>query len=127
MASDGTVNGAPFSYFNIVSSNPPMVSISIQRKDGVRKDTARNIAEKGSFVVHIVDEENVKQINETAASLPADESEINIDDLTLEECDLIKVPGIKEAKVRFECRIGQMLELHGEQTIGQDLIIGQFL
>ena len=127
MASDGTVNGAPFSYFNIVSSNPPMVSISIQRKDGVRKDTARNIAEKGTFVVHIVDEENVKQINETAASLPADESEINIADLTLEESDLIKVPGIKEAKVRFECRIEQIIELPGEQTIGSDLIIGKII
>lgn len=127
MASDGTVNGAPFSYFNIVSSNPPMVSISIQRKDGVRKDTAINIAERGTFVVHIVDEENVKQINETAASLPADESEISLADLTLEESDLIEVPGIKEAKIRFECRIEQIIELPGEQTIGSDLIIGKII
>src|SRR5690625_5868527 len=63
MASDGTVNGAPFSYFNIVSSNPPMVSISIQRKDGVRKDTARNIAEKGTFVVHIVEDRKSTRLN----------------------------------------------------------------
>src|SRR5690625_280555 len=125
MASDGTVNGAPFSYFNIVSSNPPMVSISIQRKDGVRKDTARNIAERGTFVVHIVDEENVKRINETAASLPADESEVNLANLSLEESDLIEIPGIKEAKVRFECKIEQIIELPGEQAIGSDLIIGK--
>src|SRR5699024_3634218 len=45
MANDGTVNGAPFSYFNVVSSNPPMISLSIQRRDGALKDTAKNILE----------------------------------------------------------------------------------
>mgnify|MGYP001947932401 FL=1 len=73
---NGVVNGAPFSYFNIVSSNPPMISLAIQRKNGKIKDTARNINQNKEFVVHIVDEENVKKINETAASLPANESEI---------------------------------------------------
>ena len=76
VAEDGTVNGAPFSYFNIVSSNPPMISISVQRKNGIRKDTARNIFEKKEFVVHIVDNENVDKINSTAASMAPDESEV---------------------------------------------------
>src|SRR5690625_5289414 len=97
------------------------------RKGGLHIETARSMAEEGMFVVHMVDEENVKGINEAAASLPADESEINIADLTLEESDLIKVPGIKEAKVRFECRIEQIIELPGEQTIGSDLIIGKII
>ena len=59
LAEDGTLNGAPFSYFNIVSSNPPMISVSIQRKGNEKKDTVRNILDKNEFVVHIVDEENV--------------------------------------------------------------------
>lgn len=127
MARDGTINGAPFSYFNIVSSNPPLVSISVQRKDGMRKDTARNIAEKGEFVIHIVDEDNVQQINETAASLPADESEIIGAGLSLEASDLIEIPGVKEAKIRFECRIEQIIELKSEQKVGSDLIIGRIV
>jgi flavin reductase (DIM6/NTAB) family NADH-FMN oxidoreductase RutF len=43
LSKDGVLNGAPFSYFNIVSSNPPMISLSIQRSEGSQKDTARNI------------------------------------------------------------------------------------
>lgn len=64
---DGVLNGAPFSYFNIVSSNPPMISLSIQRSEGIKKDTARNILEKKEFVVHIVDEQNVRKINENCS------------------------------------------------------------
>ncbi len=43
LSEEGVLNGAPFSYFNIVSSNPPMISLSIQRTEGRQKDTARNI------------------------------------------------------------------------------------
>ena len=56
LAEDGTLNGAPFSYFNIVSSNPPMISVTVQHKGNEKKDTARNILNKKEFVVHIVDE-----------------------------------------------------------------------
>lgn len=55
---EGIVNGAPFSYFNIVSSNPPMVSLAIQSPNDQLKDTARNIYSNNQFVVHIVDDEN---------------------------------------------------------------------
>ncbi|HLQ74268.1 MAG TPA: flavin reductase, partial [Bacillota bacterium] len=43
LSEDGILNGAPFSYFNVVSSNPPLISLSVQRKAGMMKDTARNI------------------------------------------------------------------------------------
>ena len=99
---EGIVNGAPFSYFNIVSSNPPMVSLAIQRPNDDLKDTARNIYSNHQFVVHIVDDENVTKINETAASLPATESEIELANLTLVQSENVSVPGVKEAKVRME-------------------------
>src|SRR5699024_12490892 len=69
MASDGTVNGAPFSYFNVVSSNPPMISLSIQRRDGALQDTPKNILENREFLVHMVPEDNVEKVNETAGTL----------------------------------------------------------
>ncbi|MFJ5769391.1 flavin reductase family protein [Psychrobacillus sp. NPDC093180] len=124
---DGTINGAPFSYFNIVSSSPPMISIAIQRKNGERKDTSRNIAEKHEFVVHIVDEDNVDKINITAASLPSNESEIDKADLTLVSSESISTPGIKEAKVRFECILEQIVELGEEGAITTDLLIGKIV
>lgn len=101
----GVVNGAPFSYFNIMSSNPPMVSLSIQRPEGEVKDTARNIYDSGEFVVHIVDDQNVAQINDTAASLPSTESEVKAAGLTYVASIAVSAPGIEESKVRMECRL----------------------
>lgn len=127
LSKDDVWNGAPFSYFNIVSSNPPMVSISIQRREGAMKDTARNIQDTKEFVIHIVDEENVGQINQTAASLPQDESEPELAGLTPVESEAISVPGIKEAKVRLECELERSIPLGGSgaDAIGCDLVIGR--
>lgn len=128
VADDGTINGAPFSYFNIVSSNPPLISISIQRQNGQQKDTARNIIAGKEFVVHIVDEQNVEKINETAASLPADQSEISLANLTLVDSEKVNIPGVKEAKVRFECSLEHSVELGGtDGQPGADLIIGKVM
>lgn len=120
----GIVNGAPFSYFNIVSSNPPMVSLAIQRPSGKLKDTARNIYSSREFVVHIVDDENVVKVNETAASLPATESEIELANLTLVQSENVTVPGVREAKVRMECRLVQSIPFGGDGP-GSDLFIGE--
>lgn len=125
ISEEGVVNGAPFSYFNIVSASPPLVSVAIQRSNGNLKDTARNIYNNGEFVVHIVDQNNVKQVNETAASLPYNESELEIANLTQVTSDMINVPGIKEAKVRFECKLVQALPLINEENPGSDLFIGE--
>jgi flavin reductase (DIM6/NTAB) family NADH-FMN oxidoreductase RutF len=125
VSKNGVLNGAPFSYFNIVSSNPPMISLSIQRSAGRQKDTARNIIESKEFVVHIVDEHNVEKINQTAASLPPDQSEVNLANLTPVDSVKISVPGVKEAKIRMECSLEHSLELGGSNTPGCDFIIGK--
>ncbi|MCM2535334.1 flavin reductase family protein [Neobacillus pocheonensis] len=125
ISKDGVLNGAPFSYFNIVSSNPPLISLSIQRSAGRQKDTARNIIESKEFVVHIVDDQNVEKINRTAANLPPDESEIDLANLTPVESVKISVPGVKEAKIRMECTLEHSLELGGSDAPGCDLIIGK--
>lgn len=122
----GIINGAPFSYFNIVSSNPPMVSLAIQRPTGELKDTGRNIYGNGEFVVHIVDGENVAKINETAASLPPTESEVTAANLTLVPSTTVSVPGILEAKVRMECRLVQAIPFGGEGP-GSDLFVGEIV
>lgn len=125
MSEDEVLNGAPFSYFNIVSSNPPMISLSIQRAQGERKDTSRNIIESKEFVVHIVDEQNVEKVNKTAASLPPNQSEIELAKFTPVESVKITVPGVKEAKIRMECSLEHSFELGGSDSPGCDLIIGK--
>ncbi|WP_405111313.1 flavin reductase family protein [Paenibacillus sp. FSL K6-1217] len=122
LGDEGVLNGAPFSYFNIVSSNPPMISVSIQHAGGQSKDTARNIKHTKEFVVHIVDQQNVGQVNMTAAPLPPDQSEVSLAGLTPVDSLHIGVPGIKEAKVRMECVLEHCLELPNN-----DLIIGRIV
>lgn len=125
---EGVVNAAPFSYFNIVSANPPLISVSVQRKNGEMKDTARNALTLKEFVVHIVDENIVADVNETAAELPADESELARTDFTLVKSERIAVPAVKEAKIRFECKLEEMISLGGTNgEAGCDLLIGKIV
>ncbi|MBO0962434.1 flavin reductase family protein [Neobacillus sp. MM2021_6] len=125
VSKERVLNGAPFSYFTIVSSNPPMISLSIQRSAGRQKDTARNIIESKEFVVHIVDEQNVEKINKTAASLPPQQNEIELANLTPVDSVRIAVPGVKEAKISMECTLEHSLELGGLDAPGCDFIIGK--
>ncbi len=121
---NGAVNAAPFSFFNIVSSDPPLISLSIGRKKGnAKKDTARNAIENGELVVHISTEDIIEDINETAALLPAAISELELTGLNIVESTHVSVPGILEAKVRFECR----LEHHHEIKNDQGKTVADFL
>ncbi|MEB8127432.1 flavin reductase family protein [Staphylococcus succinus] len=121
---NGVLNAAPFSFFNIVNNAPPMISISAQRAGGKRKDTALNIEEVGEFVVHITDENNVENVNITAAQLKPEENELDHTKFTLVDSENITVPGIKEAKVRLECKLERIVEI-GSKDDGADLIIGE--
>ncbi|RFU65323.1 flavin reductase family protein [Peribacillus glennii] len=126
LSAKGVVNIAPFSYFNIVSATPPLISLSIQRRKGAKKDTARNAEEKGEFVVHITDESIVEAANKTAIELPHDESELPVSGLTAIQSSSVSVPGIMEAKIRLECRLEHALELGGtEGEPACDLLIGR--
>lgn len=114
---DASVNAAPFSFFNIVNNHPPMIAIAVQRAGGKRKDTALNIERTGDFVVHITDEDNVQDINETAAPLAYGDSELSRTELSLLTSTTIKTPGIKDAKMIL---LGDVLD-------GADLIIGEIV
>lgn len=129
LAEDGTLNGAPFSYFTIVSANPPLIGISVQRKaDGEMKDTARNILMKKEFVVHITDEENVSMVNETAATVPNDVSEIDLAGLTPVQSKEISIQGVTEAKVRYECKLHEIVKIQDDQGNSScDFIIGRIV
>ncbi|WP_054025615.1 flavin reductase family protein [Bacillus sp. FJAT-28004] len=127
LSSEGVLNAAPFSFFNIITANPPMVAVSVQRKPGgIQKDTARNAAVTGEFVVHISDESYIEAINLTAAPLPPEESEVELAGLTAIASDLVSVPGVAEARIRMECVLDQALPLGGtEDSPACDLLIGR--
>ncbi len=126
LSSEEVLNAAPFSYFSIVTSNPPMLSLAVARRQGMMKDTARNAIHTGSFVIHMVDESNVELVNKTAASLPPDESEVDASGLTPIASSAIPVPGVREAKIRMECVLERAIELGGTaEQPATDLLIGR--
>ncbi|MFS0561344.1 flavin reductase family protein [Terribacillus sp. 179-K 1B1 HS] len=125
-AESDIVNAAPFSYFSIVSATPPLISISIQRTDGRQKDTARHAIRSKELVVHISTEPIVEDLNKTAATLPAEESELVHTNLTLATSTYISVPGIKEASIRMECTLYDHIEIKDEEgAITADLLLAK--
>ncbi|MFT5465423.1 MAG: flavin reductase (DIM6/NTAB) family NADH-FMN oxidoreductase RutF [Verrucomicrobiales bacterium] len=117
---DGRVNAAPFSFFNVFGSKPPIIAFAPGDKEpGIPKDTARNIRKTGEFVVNLVDEANAKAMNLTATELPLGESELELAGLTAAPSSRVTPPRIAEAPVSLECREWSTLE------IGQNrLVIG---
>ena len=120
------VNAAPFSYFSIVSANPPVISISIQRAEAKQKDTARHAIRSGELVVHISTEPIVEELNKTAATLPSEESELDHTSLTLEPSTFISVPGITEASIRMECTLYEHIEIKDDNgAVTADLLLAK--
>lgn len=123
LSETGVVNIAPFSYFNIVTSNPPIVSVSIQRKSGEMKDTTRNLLSQKEGVIHITDESHLVDVNETAANLAENESELLRTQFTLEKADEVRVPMINELKIKMEVELFQHIPIKEDHLVNSDLLL----
>ncbi|WP_279280825.1 flavin reductase family protein [Enterococcus hirae] len=119
----GNLNIAPFSYFNIVSSNPPIVSLAVQRKNEQMKDTAKNILIRRAAIIQVLDEQNVVEVNKTAATLPQEESELTLTNLTTKINRNGSIPPINEAKIVFETDLYDHLKIKNEQEVTADLFL----
>lgn len=118
------INAAPFSFFNAVASDIPLVSLAILRRNGEIKDTARNILATDELVIHLVNDDVIESMNQTAASLQPDQSEISINQLETTTSKSVSVPAIKAAPIRMEARVHQYVPVknHNDQII-TDLFI----
>ena len=120
---NGSINLAPFSYFNAVSSNPPLVMISASIKPGgVAKDTLNNIRQRKDFVLHIVSLEQLDAMNQSSANLPSGESEVEMLGLETVALEGSRLPRLADAKVAFACRL---YDIHYIGSDPQALILGQ--
>ena len=104
MSPDGKVNAAPFSFFNLLGADPPILAIAPgDRDDGTPKDTARNIRLTHEFVVNLVDEAIAEAMNQCAASLPYGENELDRAGLHAVKSSLVRPPRIAESPASLEC------------------------
>ena len=107
----GVVNAAPFSMFNMLGEDPPVVMLSINRlQDGQLKDTAANILAQREFVVHMTDEPLAAQMHACGQAFPASVSELDAVGLHATPSHSVRPPRIAEAPVAFECVLHETLE-----------------
>ena len=115
---DGSVNAAPFSFFNVFGSEPPLVIFAPgDRDDGSPKDTARNCRRTGEFVVNLVDEELAEVMNRTSAAVPYGVSETEREALATAASSSIAPPRIAATPAALECKV------HSIQQIGENRLV----
>ncbi len=117
LSPDGKVNAAPFSFFNLLGADPPILAVAPgDRDDGTPKDTARNIRLAHEFVVNLVDENLAEAMNKCAASLPYGEDELRHAGLQAMASSAVKPPRIAESPVSLECKEWGTLQI-GENRV----------
>jgi flavin reductase (DIM6/NTAB) family NADH-FMN oxidoreductase RutF len=115
---DGTVNAAPFSFFNAVSGNPPVIVFGIGgRGPGDVKDTGGNIRRTGQFVVNLVSDSLARQMNITAIDFPKEINELSEAGLHIAPCSKVTPPRIAESPVSFECERLVVVEVGVDRAV----------
>ena len=120
----GKLNAAPYSFFNVMGSAPPTIVLGLMAdpKRGF-KDTAANILATGEFVVNLVPEALVQQMNTTAVDAPTEVNELCLAGLATEPSVHIRPPRIAASPVAFECRMLSSVVTGPHQTI----VVGRVL
>lgn len=110
---NGVLNLAPFSFFNAVASDPPMVMIAFNgyHEHGGEKDTLFNIKSSGEFVINMVSLALKDAMNVTTAPVAHEVDEIDLAGLQVEKSELVKPPRVAAAPIHLECEFFQEIEL----------------
>ncbi|VCU68207.1 Flavin reductase like domain protein [Pigmentiphaga humi] len=111
LGADGVANAAPFSLFNMIGVDPPMLMFSLTPRAGEVKDTGRNLERVPEFVVHIVDEGVKEKMNVCSADFPPDTSEIDFAGLRTAPSVKVRPPRLVECPAQFECRLIDIIEV----------------
>jgi flavin reductase (DIM6/NTAB) family NADH-FMN oxidoreductase RutF len=115
---NGVLNAAPFSFFNVLGANPPIVGFCPgDRPNGTPKDTALNVRATHEFVVNLVDESMAEAMNLTAATLPHGTNELEQTGLATAPSSVVRPPRIAEAPASLECTEWGTLQIGGNRLI----------
>jgi len=122
------INLSPFSFFNLFSSNPPVVIFSPARRvrDNTTKHSLQNVIEVPEVVINIVDYEMVQQTSLASCEFPKGTNEFEKAGFTMVPATMVKPPMVKESKVNFECKVLEVKPLGTEGGAG-NLIIAEIM
>jgi len=121
---EGNVNLSPFSFFNVFSSNPPVMIFSPARRgaDNTTKHTFQNVKEVSECTISIVNYPMVEQMSLSSSNYPKEVNEYHKAGFTEINSDIVKTPRVAESPVSFECKIQDIVEL-GDQGAAGNLVI----
>ena len=124
----GNINLSPFSFFNLFSSNPPIVIFSPSRRvrDNSTKHTLQNVLELPEVVINIVDYDMVQQTSLASCEFAKEINEFEKAGFTMQPATLVKPPMVKESKIKLECKIIEVKPLGSEGGAG-NLVICEVL
>jgi flavin reductase (DIM6/NTAB) family NADH-FMN oxidoreductase RutF len=124
----GNVNLSPFSFFNLFSTNPPIVIFSPSRRvrDNTIKHSLQNVLEVPEVVINIVDETMVQQTSLASCDYPKGTNEFVKAGFTEQKATLVKPPMVQESKIKLECRVQEIKPLGTEGGAG-NLVICEVL
>lgn len=125
VSAEGVRNLAPFSFFNAVCGDPPIVMFSTAFREP-RKDSYVNVKATGEFVVNIVSEAIAEQMNLCSGEYPHGTDEFAISGLTPVASDLVRPPRVAESPVNMECKLVQVIDL-SDRALGCSLILGEVI
>ncbi len=127
ISADGRTNLAPFSFFQGICANPPtLMFVPVNNRQGVKKDTVRNIGAVPEFVVNLVPHALAEQMNATAALLPYGESEFEKFGIAATPSTHVRPPRVAAAPVAFECRLDRFVHV-GEGPLAANVVFGRIL
>ncbi|MDX1726891.1 MAG: flavin reductase family protein [Pseudoalteromonas tetraodonis] len=131
LSEKGVANIAPYSFFTVASCNPPVLSVTqVNPRDNANKDTLNNLLATKECVVNIVSHSLVDQMNQSCVNYPRDVSEFDVANIQRTPSQLVSVPSVAASKVRYECKLREVITISDEPSGGQMMlldVVGIFL
>ena len=131
LSNEGVSNIAPYSFFTVASCQPAVLSVTqVNPSDKANKDTLTNLLATKECVVNIVSHVLVEQMNQSCANYPRDVSEFDAANIQRTPSQLVSVPSVAASKVRYECKLREVITISDEPSGGQMMlldVVGIFL
>ncbi|NUQ81453.1 MAG: flavin reductase family protein [Bacteroidetes bacterium] len=124
---NGILNLAPYSFFTVGASMPPTLIFCPTRRsaDGSKKDTLINIEQTGEYVINVVSESFVKEMNQTSAEVAPGVDEFELSGLTPAPSVTVRAPRVAESPVSFECKLKTLVPVGNDGPGGGTVVIGE--
>ena len=126
-STDGVPNLAPYSFFNAVATNPPVLLFSTGVFDGIIKDSLQNIRDTGVFTASLVDHDLAVAMNDSSATLGPDVDEFEKTGLTVANFGQVDAPGVEEAKAVVECEAIREVEFGDKDGLHHVITFGEVI